>query len=162
MKVLTLIASLAAPLAPAMLHAQEVVIGAGFADFGTGGLDGVIASAEYRPAPFASDGVLDLSWAFAGSITGTADAHVAAGVAGVWALNNGLFLDVSLMPGLYVPGVFENDLGNLFEFRTAIGAGYRFTERSALSFGISHVSNASTGWINPGMETYQLRYHHRF
>jgi len=59
-------------------------------------------------------------------------------------------------------GVFEEgsgrDLGSALEFRSGIELAYRFDDRSRLSAGLFHLSNASIGTRNPGEESLMLFY----
>ncbi|MBO6784517.1 MAG: acyloxyacyl hydrolase, partial [Alphaproteobacteria bacterium] len=51
------------------------------------------------------------------------------------------------------------DLGHTIEFRSQLEIGYRFDDRSRLSFAVSHISNASLGDSNPGTEIATIYYH---
>jgi hypothetical protein len=59
-------------------------------------------------------------------------------------------------------GYYENgdgkDLGHEIEFRSQIEIGYRFDNRSRLSLAFSHISNASIGEDNPGVEILNVYY----
>lgn len=59
-------------------------------------------------------------------------------------------------------GLFEEgsgkDLGHALEFRSGIELAYRFDDRSRLSAGLFHLSNASIGNRNPGEESVMLFY----
>jgi hypothetical protein len=63
----------------------------------------------------------------------------------------------SFSPGLYFEGNGK-DLGFEVEFRSSVELGYRFDDYSRLSLGIAHLSNASLGDKNPGVETLTLTY----
>lgn len=93
---------------------------------------------------------------------------------GMWATNEGSFyayagvrLDVyfgnrfvftpSFSPGFYHQGN-GRDLGLEIEFRSSAEFAYRFDDYSRLSLGIAHLSNASLGDKNPGIETLTLTY----
>ena len=52
-------------------------------------------------------------------------------------------------------------LGTRFLFHTSIEAGYRFAGRHALSIYYDHISNASIGDVNQGLDTLGLRYGYR-
>jgi lipid A 3-O-deacylase len=62
----------------------------------------------------------------------------------------------------FSPGVYHNgngrDLGFELEFRSSAEIAYRFDDYSRLSLGIAHLSNASLGDRNPGVETLTLTY----
>jgi hypothetical protein len=63
----------------------------------------------------------------------------------------------SFSPGLYYEGNGK-DLGFEVEFRSSAEIAYRFDDYSRLSLGIAHLSNASLGDKNPGVETLTLTY----
>ena len=50
------------------------------------------------------------------------------------------------------------DLGYWLEFRTGAEFAWRFQDRSRLGLGINHISNASLGDRNPGVEIVTLNY----
>jgi hypothetical protein len=58
----------------------------------------------------------------------------------------------SFAPGFYAPGD-GLDLGYPLEFRSQLEASYRLPGRWRLGVGFSHMSNASLGKTNPGVET---------
>lgn len=60
--------------------------------------------------------------------------------------------------GGYIKGNGK-DLGSAIEFRSQIEAAYRFDDRSRLGVALSHISNASIGSDNPGVEIVSLYYH---
>ena len=53
-------------------------------------------------------------------------------------------------------------LGGDFQFRSTIGPGYRLTDTSAISFVLSHKSNAHIEDRNPGLDMVLLRWHMAF
>ena len=53
--------------------------------------------------------------------------------------------------GYYAEGG-GTDLGHEIEFRSQIEVAYRFDDRSRLGLAFSHISNASIGDTNPGVE----------
>jgi len=63
----------------------------------------------------------------------------------------------SFSPGLYYEGN-GRDLHFPVEFRSSAEVAYRFDDYSRLSLGIAHLSNASLGDKNPGVETLTLSY----
>lgn len=63
----------------------------------------------------------------------------------------------SFSPGLYHEGNGK-DLHFPVEFRSSAEVAYRFDDYSRLSLGIAHMSNASLGDKNPGVETLTLTY----
>lgn len=63
----------------------------------------------------------------------------------------------SFAPGFYHEGKGK-DLGLEVEFRSSVEVAYRFDDYSRLSLGLAHMSNASLGDKNPGVETLTLTY----
>ncbi len=63
----------------------------------------------------------------------------------------------SFAPGFYHDGNGK-DLGLEVEFRSSVEVAYRFDDYSRLSLGLAHLSNASLGDKNPGVETLTLTY----
>jgi len=66
-----------------------------------------------------------------------------------------------LTPSLGVGAFAEGDgkdLGNTVEFRSQIEAAYRFDDLSRLGLAFSHISNASLGDKNPGVEVLTVYY----
>ena len=78
------------------------------------------------------------------------------GVAGLYRLRDGFFVEGSFMPGAYKVG--ETDLGGALHFRSLIGVGYEFSESFAISITIDHMSNGSTQSENPGSDAITLRF----
>jgi len=68
-----------------------------------------------------------------------------------------------IVTGSFGPGFYHDgdgkDLGHTIEFRSMIEAGYRFDDRSRLTAQLSHLSNASLGNDNPGVNILGLYYH---
>ncbi len=67
-----------------------------------------------------------------------------------------LFIGFTMAPGLYVQGG-EVDLGYPLEFRSGVEMGVRFERGWQVSLSYDHRSNADLGWVNPGLETIELR-----
>ena len=63
----------------------------------------------------------------------------------------------SFAPGVYLHGSGEN-LGFPLEFRSQIEVSYRFDDRSRLGVSFSHMSNASLGDHNQGVESLAVTY----
>ncbi len=63
----------------------------------------------------------------------------------------------SLGAGYYEEGDGK-DLGYELQFRSQIEMAYRFDDRSRLGLAFSHISNASLGDTNPGVEILNLYY----
>ena len=59
--------------------------------------------------------------------------------------------------GYYKDG-HEIKAGNPLEFYIGIDLFYRFKNNVRLGFGIFHISNADSGYRNPGSETLVLKY----
>ena len=79
----------------------------------------------------------------------------------------GLLIDIDLGPNFVLTpslgiGAFAEgdgkDLGHTVEFRSQIEAAYRFDDLSRLGIAFSHISNASLGDKNPGVEILTVYY----
>lgn len=68
-----------------------------------------------------------------------------------------LFIETSLMPGVFYQGDGP-DLGGNLQFRSALGVGYEFDNGNTLTVSYDHRSNADTQALNPGLETLSIRY----
>lgn len=62
--------------------------------------------------------------------------------------------------GGYSKGDHGKDLGNGIEFRSGIEVDYQFPYGTRLGIAFNHLSNASLGEHNPGVETLMLVYQH--
>lgn len=93
------------------------------------------------------------------SLTSNNDLWIGAG--GKWSTeritDSPIFIEMSLMPGLYVRGDGP-DIGFPLQFRGALGAGYNFDNGSSLSVFFDHRSNANLSELNSGIETLGIRY----
>ena len=93
------------------------------------------------------------------SLTDTSDLWIGAGAK--WSTERitdwPVFIELSLMPGVYVQGDGEY-LGFPLQFRGSLGAGYRLGNGASLSVVFDHRSNANTSEYNPGLETLGLRF----
>lgn len=89
--------------------------------------------------------------------TNKGSAYVYAGVRLDVFFGNRFVFTPSFSPGLYHEGKGK-DLGFIVEFRSSAEFAYRFDDYSRLSLGIAHLSNASLGDKNPGVETLSLTY----
>ncbi len=69
-----------------------------------------------------------------------------------------LVVTPSIAVGAYSDGDGK-DLGHTVEFRSQLEVGYRFDDESRLSAAFSHISNASLGDDNPGVEILSVYYH---
>ena len=72
-------------------------------------------------------------------------------------LGDRVVLTPSFGAGYYADGDGK-DLGHEIEFRSQIELGYRFDNRARLSLAFSHISNASIGDENPGVEILNVYY----
>lgn len=68
------------------------------------------------------------------------------------------YVNVSFAPGYYSYGGKDVDLDNDLEFKSGVELGYEFSNHMRLGLGFSHMSNASLGKRNPGVELLQLNY----
>lgn len=94
------------------------------------------------------------------SITDTGDTWLGAGAK--WTSNDiltagPLFVEASLMPGVYMAGDGP-DIGGALQFRSALGLGFLLDNGATLAVLYDHRSNADTQALNPGLETLSLRY----
>ncbi len=130
-----------------------ISLGAGYYDGYHRDHDAVDVRIEYRHG----DKFLFLKpWA---GIEATSDGSVWGG--------GGVLLDVyfgqrivvtgSIGAGGYAEGNGK-DLVNVIEFRSQVEIAYRFDDRSRLGLAFSHISNASIGDDNPGVEIVSLYY----
>ncbi|PJE30226.1 Lipid A 3-O-deacylase (PagL) [Pseudooceanicola antarcticus] len=89
------------------------------------------------------------------SVTDEGDAWVGMGASWTAELDQ-LYVQLSLMPGLYAQGDGP-DLGHTVEFRSGIELGYE--ARNGWRYGLmyDHRSNAELSSLNPGLETLQFR-----
>ncbi|HDZ58466.1 MAG TPA: acyloxyacyl hydrolase [Ignavibacteriales bacterium] len=67
------------------------------------------------------------------------------------------YITPSFAPGLYAKNK-SKDLNLVLQFRSQIEIAYKFENKSRISIGFSHVSNASLGKENPGVESLVLTY----
>ena len=68
-----------------------------------------------------------------------------------------IVISPSFAPTIYLEGD-SKDLGSWLEFRSGIDLAYRFEDKSRVSVGLYHLSNASTGHDNPGTEILSVYY----
>jgi len=68
-----------------------------------------------------------------------------------------LYISPSFAPGLYHKGNSKN-LNFALEFRSQIEIGIRLENNIRVGISFSHISNASLGKINPGVESIALTY----
>lgn len=147
-------------LMSAPLQAQEVVTGIGYSDFHNSAADsGGFLSADYLGAR---------DWDLLGFETGAGltvqlheegDVFLGVGLQGQRALRNDWFIEASIMPGLFEEGLPANDLGSTFEIRSLVGIGRVLPNGNRVSLALSHISNASVGDRNPGLNALSFRLH---
>lgn len=148
---------------PSILHAQSLVLGAGYTRFSYDGAhDNPMFSLELQYKPFHSAGRWKFGLAGALSVDTLLDVHVGFGLLAIYNVRNQWFIETSVMPGIYFNGSEGNWLGGHFQIRSLLGVGYTMDERHSLSLAITHMSNASTTDFNPGMNAILLRWHRRF
>ncbi len=92
------------------------------------------------------------------SLTSNNDFWMGAG--GKWSTervtDSPIFIELSVMPGLYVRGDGPN-IGFPLQFRGALGAGYNFDNGASISVFFDHRSNANLSEVNSGIETLGVR-----
>lgn len=108
---------------------------------------------EYRP-----DEHMWLFKPFGGAMATTDGAlHGFAGVLMDIPLWDRIYITPSFAPGLYYDGNGK-DLHNTVEFRSQIEISYRFQNGHRLGASFNHISNASLGDKNPGVESAAVTY----
>jgi hypothetical protein len=139
---------------------QEWIFGFGYADFSYGGSkDTAIVSAEYHSNPIRHANLLEIKWAGSVSVFATGDVHLGVGLAGTIPHKRGWFTEFSVLPGVYVNGEANNDLGSAFEIRSLISVGRKMKNGTNISVALTHKSNASTAENNPGVNSLVFRWH---
>lgn len=76
-----------------------------------------------------------------------------------WQIAESFYITPSLGAGLYTEGSSDKDLDHVIEFRSQLEGGYQFEDKSRLGLAFGHISNASLGDKNPGVEILNLYYH---
>ncbi len=131
--------------------AQSIDIGL-VMDYDNGGVG---LQAEYHANPFFERGRFSTRWATAARIDADRDLWAGVGIAANLKLTNSMFVEASIMPGLYHAG--ETALGSNFEVRSLVGVGAQVSTSKAFILSIDHTSNATTGRLNPGSNAVSLR-----
>ncbi|MEP2534216.1 acyloxyacyl hydrolase [Shimia sp.] len=143
--------------------AQEIILGLGYSDFSLGSAsDATVVEIEYHHKPFHHIGRLSFEWGAVLSTDTEGNNFIGAGLVNKYAVTDAWFVELSLMPGAYFEGSSLNDLGNTLEFRSVLGLGYRWNEKSAMSLAFQHKSNAGISTTNPGVNSVLVRYHRSF
>ncbi len=150
------ILALAAGLFASAATAGDFVVGLGPTDFDDTSVNAL--ELEYHTDPIWNFRIADVSVGGAAIIYDEGSFFVGAGVSAVRSLKNNWFIEASFMPGYYDNNEPETDLGNDLEFRSMIGFGREFSNGTRVSLGVSHISNASLGDSNPGVNTLTLRF----
>ncbi|MCD8570110.1 MAG: acyloxyacyl hydrolase [Alphaproteobacteria bacterium] len=91
----------------------------------------------------------------------TSDASVWAGFGFLydWNIAPDFYLTPSVGAGYYAKGSSDKDLDYALEFRSQLEGAYQFEDKSRLGLAFGHISNASLGDKNPGVEILNLYYH---
>ncbi len=74
-----------------------------------------------------------------------------------WFFYDKLYVSPNFMIGAYAQGDGK-DLGHALEFRSGLELGYEFSNAQRASVAFNHISNASIGDKNPGVETLLFNY----
>ena len=108
------------------------------------GRDIGFAYGPYRPAYALSVGIDGETWF---------------GIGARWThdLGRDTFIEASLFPGLYLDGQGP-DLGSPVQFRAALGVGHVLANGLSVTLSFDHRSNADLSRINPGLETFSIRF----
>ena len=69
-------------------------------------------------------------------------------------------LSLGFAPGYYVYGNKSVNLHNGLEFKSQIGLSYELQDKKRIGVSFAHISNASIGEDNPGVEVLSLTYSH--
>ena len=94
---------------------------------------------------------------FLGTSAGTYYAYGGFAIDGYYTKKKNIILTPSVACGYYKDGS-EIKAGNHMEFYIGIDLFYRFKNNVRLGAGIFHISNADSGYRNPGSETLLLKY----
>ena len=141
-------------LGAAPASAFEVIVGVGYDDIVHNDSPAVAFDLEAYTGPLYQVSALEFRLGAAVEIDTDADLWGGAGLVATLPLGDtGLRIEGSFMPGLYSHSDNGNDLGNVIEFRSQIGASYAVTEKIRIGFSFEHKSNAGIGDRNPGVET---------
>jgi hypothetical protein len=132
-----------------------ISLGAGFYDIGGDDSAGDFRL-EYRwGSPFFWE---IKPWA-GGELTSDGSIWAGGGVLADFDVADHLVITPSFGIGLYNQGSSDLDLDYPIEFRSQIEAGYRFDNDNRIGIQFGHISNASLGDDNPGVEILGLYWH---
>jgi len=95
---------------------------------------------------------------FTGLMVNTGGAsHLYLGLYYDFPIGNSFYLTPSFAPGLYAKNK-SKDLNFVLEFRSQIEISFMFDNGARVGFSFSHMSNASFGSANPGVESVAITY----
>lgn len=95
---------------------------------------------------------------FSGVMTNSEGAtHIYVGFYYEIPLNEYLFITPSFAPGIYA-GNGSKDLDCALEFRSQLELAFKFINGAGIGISFNHISNASLGDENPGVESLALTY----
>ena len=141
-------------------HAQDIVLGIGYNDFNSDiSEDGGYITADYHAHRNWTLFGFEYGLGATGQIHETGEIFVGGGLQFRRDLGDVWFVEASVMPGYYFNNSRRNDLGSDFEIRSLMGIGKSLGNGSYVSLALSHISNASIGSENPGMNAISLRFH---
>lgn len=155
------LSAVAAPAVPALADGPDhLFFGAGV----SGVLDDdqdVLFEVEFRPGFRLGDGLIADGLAIAPMVGGfvtTAGAAYGYGGFGIeWLVDDHFVVMPFTGFGIYNRGDGPN-LGSYAEFRSGLELGYRFDNEMQIGLTAAHLSNASIGDSNPGLEVITLRF----
>jgi predicted heme/steroid binding protein len=153
-----LISGLMALSLPFMAIAEEqsaIAISAGGYDAFDSEDNAVEVGIEYRFAP--SPNFYNLIPAVGASVTSDGAYWAYAGIRYDWSLSTNWLVTPHFALAAYENGAGV-DLGYGLEFRTGLDIAYQLTDKSRLSLGYYHMSNADLGDDNPGADSIIVSY----
>lgn len=107
------------------------------------------------PSRFGSDS-FGGAFSTAGRINEMGDVWLGVGFAAQASFGSSIYLEGSIMPGLYYDN--HTDLGGALQFRSLIGVGYRLGSGSSVMLAVDHLSNLGLRDYDPGVSSVSLRY----
>ena len=93
-------------------------------------------------------------------ITGDSATYLYTGIQAEYNIGK-INLTPSFTPGLYAQGDGK-DLGHLVEFKSEVQLSFDLLKNSELGFSYNHISNASLGDKNPGVNSYMFNFFKKF
>ncbi|PRZ50178.1 acyloxyacyl hydrolase [Tritonibacter scottomollicae] len=156
----TTFALLPSLLFTSVAQAQELVFGFGHADFlAEQADDGAYLSADYLGTRDWRLLGFDAGLGVTALVHETGDIFLGGGLQAQRDLGQRWFIEASVMPGAFFEGEKANDLGSTFEIRSLVGIGRELRGGRRLTLAFTHISNASIGDQNPGLNAISLRLH---